>query len=236
MPYNKPYFSSDEIESSIETYVKAVRATLDHWLKIHTDREAWVENWLGGCDVRYIYDSSNGELSNNYFTFGWANATKKYHAENTADEYTRCDQCGAIGYIGDEEYICECEDADFEEPSAGDVLEHIDMNEASYYSDDELLKSLVNDGFDCYSDALDVVISGIVDEVTEIIESIDSAEDSQSLLVAVLYGTRVYHVHGNIFSNYGGDIGLEPDFIDNIRNNGLNSVYSNEEIAEFINK
>lgn len=215
---------------TIEKYVDAVESTLQYWLDCHTQPKKWAEGWIVDDDVEYTFKESP-VISNNYFTFEWRKSALRREAKKTRHMYNICKNCGMMN----DGFDC-CEDVKLgKNPTITDLTYWLEEVEAQP-TNSALMESLVKDGFKVYREALKDIIAPVVDEVKDVIKAIRRAKTNEDRLQAVLWGTRVYHVHGNIMSDYGDRSQYEIDYkmIDNIRNNGLNSVFSNEEITEYL--
>lgn len=219
---------------TLKDYIEAVENTLQYWLDVHTVAEKWAEGWIIDDDAEYSF-KERPVIKNNYFTFNWKESALRKMAENDKHLYNVCPNCGCINEDG-YEYCCE-EPEQGEEPSAEDMAQWLEDIDA-IPSERDLRESLEEEGFKVYSEALSAVISPVVDEVTDVLKAIRDAEEAEDKLRAVLWGTRVYHVHGNIMSDYSDkinyDIELDYKLIDSIRNDGLESVFSREEIDEYL--
>ena len=95
------------------------------------------------------------------------------------------------------------------------------------------MESLEVYGFREYRNGVKDVVAPVISEIKDVLKSIRKAKTNEDKLEAVLWGTRVYHVHGNVMQDYGmGEISY--NLVDSIRDNGLNSVFSREEIEEYL--
>lgn len=219
-----------EKQISVEDYVNAVETTLQHWLDIHTDPEKWVQGWIIADDILYTFKETP-VIENNYFSFDWCKAALRQLAKDTRHLYNRCKNCGCLN----DGYDC-CENVKLgRHPTIDELTEWLTELEAEP-SENALMESLIKDGYKTYKAALKDIIAPIVGEVKDVLKAISRAQTNEDRLQAVLWGTRVFHVHGNIMSDYGELAQYEVDYqtIDNIRNNGLESVFSREEISEYL--
>lgn len=215
---------------TVEQYVDAVESTLQYWLDSHTKADKWAEGWLIDGEAEYTFKQLS-KLENNYFSFDWRKSAMTQLARNTRYMYNRCKNCGMLN----DGYDC-CENPKLGgHPSIGELAEWL-IEVDVIPSERELMESLIKDGFKVYKSALKDIIAPVVSEVKDVLKSIRTAKTNEDKLQAVLWGTRVYHVHGNIMSDYGSLAQYEVEYgdIDNIRNNGLESVFSREEISEYL--
>jgi hypothetical protein len=219
---------------TIEQYIEAVENALQYWLDVHTIAEKWAEERIIDDDAEYTFKESP-VIKNNYFTFDWKKSALRQMAENQKHLYNVCPNCGCINEDGYED-CCEEPEAG-EEPSVEELMYWFDDIEA-IPDERALLDSLENEGFKVYQEALGPIIAPVVDEVNEVLNAIRSAETPEDTLRAVLWGTRVYHVHGNIMSDYSDKVNYEVEIdyklFDEIRNNGLESVFSREDIETYL--
>ena len=220
--------SKDKI--TLEEYIQGVEDTIQYWLDLHTKAETWAQEWALD-DPEYMFKQSP-VLKNHYFTFDWKEAAIKRHAHNHKNEYQICCRCGLIW---DVYYDCDCTD----NPKMKSVtikeltgwLEEIEP----VLSENDLMDALEKDGFKVYRDALKDLTKPVEDECKDVLKSIRKAKTHEDKLQAILWGTRVFHVHGNIMKDYGEQFQVPYNLIDSIRNEGLNSIFSNEEITEYLN-
>lgn len=219
---------------TIEEYIEAVENALQYWLDIHTVAEKWAESWIMDEDVNYTFKECP-VIENNYFKFDWRKAALTKMAESEKHLFNVCLNCGVIN---ENRFENCCEEPETgEEPSTDELAYWLEELEVQP-SERALLESLEDEGFKAYTEALSVIISPFVEEVADVLGAIRSAETPEDTLQAVLWGTRVYHVHGNIMTDYSEKINynIELDYklIDSIRNNGLESVFSREEISAYL--
>lgn len=230
-----------EVET-VADYCKFVREALYYWLMIHTDPETWAQQWLVDDTPNQAMMQSKGTLKHNFFEFNWLEAAIRKLAQSNDTGLEICDGCRSICFAGDDS--CRCEEDD----------EQKNHREVNIEKEDELglfvdfardcgidipdaivMNALRDDGFPVYAEAMDSYISYVAAEVKEVIEKIDDAETPEDKIAAVLWGTRVYHVHGKIMEDYGCQFSsFDEDDIDKIRNNGLAAVFSKEQIEAFL--
>lgn len=217
---------------TLDDYIEGVEKALQYWLDIHTEADKWAENWIIDEDVLYTFKEMP-IIKNNYFEFNWKESALKRLAEDTKHLYNVCLNCGCINEDGYEDCCEEPEPGN--EPDTDELFYWLDELEAQP-TESALMESLKKEGFKIYTEALEDIIRPVVEEVKEVLEAIHNAETPEDTLQAVLWGTRVYHVHGNIMSDYSDKVNydIEYNLIDSIRNNGLESVFSREEITAYL--
>jgi len=221
---------------TIEEYVEGVKAALQYWLDIHTNAEEWAKQWT--MDDAEYYFKECPVLENDYFSFDWKDAVLKQWCKENLNLFVICSNCGCIFEDGFEDEEC-CDESDFIECEEEDLYNWMDELGADglQFPEYMLLDALIEQGFPIYREALEPITAGVEEEIAEVLEAIEAAPTNQDRLLAVMWGTRVYHVNGNIMSDYGEQVNYNLDYqmINNIRNNGLESVFSKEEIQEYIN-
>lgn len=221
---------------TIENYVEGVQNALQFWLDIHTIAEKWAEQWILDNDPSYTFKECP-VIKNNYFEFKWKESALRQMAEDDKHLFNVCNGCGCINENG---FDCGCEEegeGEGDEPTTEDLFYWLQELDAQP-DDSALLESLEKEGFKIYQEALSSIIAPVVGEVTDVLKAIHDAESREDTLRAVLWGTRVYHVHGNIMQDYSNhvnyDVEIDYKIIDSIRNDGLESVFSREEIEEYL--
>ena len=210
---------------TISQYVESVENALQYWLDLHTDAETWAED----TSLDSIQDTFKNSpiLSNSCYTFNWKNAAIRREAKNTRELFQVCKNCGMIN----DGFDC-CENPRLGKHPSIDELAKWYSEMGIELSDDILMETLVKDGFKVYRNALRDHVQPVINEVKDVLKSIRRSKNNEDRLLAVLWGTRVYHVNGNIMADYGRE---ELSLIDSIRNNGLESVFPKEDINEYIN-
>ena len=229
---------------TIEEFVSAVSDTLTYWLLCHTDAETWADQWSAG-EAAWMFQQTNGEISNDYFHFDWKCAAYEILAAQLYAE--QCSACGAI-MVDYEETWCDCladyeDDPDYfgEEPTTETVDDDDLVNwleEAGYpLSEWAIEQALEEKGFAAYSEALAGYISGYVEEMEEAVKRLDDAivsDNRWNMLTLAREATRIYHVNGEVMEDYGEYIGLEFSLVDSVRNDGFAEVFGREAVREFL--
>lgn len=221
------------------SFCKAARNTLQFWLDVHTARDAWAENRLID-DVQYAFEQTP-IISNDFFHFDWRAAAYRTLASEYSTDFEQCAHCGSIW----EAYSFDCNCVEYDNEDDELCAESVPIDDlgtlTSYLQEFEyplldciLERALWSEGFDAYREALEPVTAGIEEEIKECLDAIAAAASNYDLIQAVLWATRVYHVTGNIMEDYGDYTGLDYRTIDDVRNNGLESLFDRDEIREFI--
>lgn len=219
-------------ESSLVDFCKAVEGTLRHWVAIHTDAETWVENWVAGYDyLEFVKEYP--KISNNYFSANLRDLMLDSYCENNADNFCRCSDCGCIHESGFED--CDCDEPEYEPVDFGDLKEW--FNDIDFIpldaTDNDAYEALLK-AFDIYSQEVGPVFSGALEMIEDAIRDIESCDSRSELLAACLAGTQVYHVHGNVMDDYGDICNLDFNFVDSVRNDGINAHFTDEQIKGFL--
>ena len=222
--------------TSPEAFCESVRGVLQYWLDIHTNNEAWAQNWIIDDDAQYTLKEWKPDV-NNYFNFDLKAAVADRQARSMAHLFYKCGNCGAINEKGfDCDNEDECADADPEDASEDEVaawFEDIGADGAQV-PDNIVIAALENEAFAAYTEQVEPVFRSVADEVREVLQAIDNADNNADLLQACMWGTRVFHVHGNIMSDYADRLGADTDTFTGIRDNGLESVFDSEVIRDFL--
>lgn len=215
-----------------EQFCEAVKTTLTLWMDMHTNRDAWTQSWLAGCETSYTYGLTP-VISNDYFTFDWTAAAYALLANDYRGDFEKCAHCGSLWDYSS--FDCDCQEETESEP-IDDTAYLAEWLQGCEYplSETVLERSLLTAGFDAYREALAPVTAGIEEEIKECLDAIAAAKDNYSLIQACMWATRVYHVNGNVMDDYGDYTGLEVGMIDDVRNEGLESRFDRDEIREFI--
>lgn len=209
---------------TIEEYIDAVEKALQYWVDMHFDAEKWAENWLMDKGPEYLFATTNGILENNFFSFNWKTDSYKLYAASF--NWQQCPECGML----DEYLACDCdvdETITPEDDEIADLLEDLEYTIPDYI----LIKSLETTGFEIYQHALGSLITPIREECEEVITALQNADNKQDLFAAILWGTRIYHVNGNIMEDHAS---IDTNAVDTIRNDGPSSYWDKEEIKEFL--
>lgn len=215
---------------TIEEYINAVEETMRYWLDLHTNPVKWAEEWSLD-DIKYAFETSP-VLSNNYFSFDWKEAALKRQAKEWQGLFNICKACGGINETG---YDSCCD-----EPVEGRKLTIAELAEflkdcETQPSEDALLESLEKDGFKVYRAALKDTTAPIEREVKDVLKSIRKARGKPSdMLQVITWANHVCHVNGNIIKDYGDRFGIDNKTVDSISQDGLASVFSQEEIDEYL--
>lgn len=221
-------------EYTIDEFVDDVERTLQYWLDAHTCPEAWANSWLLDDDPHYTLKESP-IISNSYFRFDLQRSALRSYAKRHREHWTRCKNCGSISEFG----YCGCEKPEKQvRVSISELTETlIEFGYQDIVSNEDIVDAMETEGFKAYTNGIKGLIAPVVSEVKEVLKAIRRAKTNEDRLQAVLWGTRVYHVHGNIMNDYTSYAGVDYEqwkLIDQVRNDGLESVWSSEELKEFL--
>lgn len=228
-----------DASASIENLVIAIKNSLQYWLDIHTNPVAWANEWTECEDWKYLLESQP-ILENNYFTFDLEAACSKQLAKEYIhdNEVIRCTSCNCLLFQG---WDCEeCDNPDYDSLSDDDLEELTEWLQDMGIDSDGIQESIIRDamiyeGFQVYQDALESTIRSVVEEVQEALQRYDTLETNEDRLFWAMNASAILHINGNICTDYGDRIGLDYQFVCSYRDNGLESVFSKEEIREYIN-
>jgi len=238
---NEVYYSEHyDAEQSVEDLCKAARESLIHWYMAHTHAPTWAEGWMGSDDEDYIahvFVESKGILNNQYFSFDWKDAAYEQMAKNTYDEYYICQECGCIQF----NYVCnDCEDEDGDAIDADKMTEKDVEQLIEFLRDCEfeippmyIVDALIENGFKAYRDGVEPFTRSTEDELLECVAKIDGADNNQDVLMAAMWALKINHVNGRISEDYGDYVGLDFNLVDQIRSEGIKSVFDSEDVIEF---
>lgn len=220
---------------SLSDLTDQIKSTLQAWVDIHFDPEAWAENWVAG-DTSYDF-CQNPVLSNDYFYFDWYEAVLKNHAKGL--HWVRCPGCGETGESW--EIGCGCED-DPEDLDLDETLSYLrdyyptskDLNEI--VSDSTLLRVLETEGFEAYAEGVHPTTRPIRDEIEDALRDIDNAETPEDLLSALTWALHLQHVNGNICRDYGNHSQdyLEYEVVNALQQEGLSAYYTDQDLSDYL--
>ena len=222
----------DEVKT-IEYFTEFVKNALEYWLSIHTEAESWTQEWAMDNNYQYLLESTP-IIKNNYFSFDLKNACYEQMAIEQINLYARCSECGLIWESG---YMDCCNDLEEEELTNDDITDLTEwFNEIEAQIPENIIKNaMIEKGFPIYQKAINPLIYGIVDEITDVLNDIQSSNNNQEKLESILMASHIMHVNGNILKDYGEKLGgLDYNQIESIQQSGLNSVFTDEQIQEYI--
>lgn len=231
----------EEIKT-VEDFINLVYYSLNYWKKIHTDRFAWSLEWIPEGAEEYCLEECP-VISNDYFEFDLKDAVLTQWCKANLDWFNQCSICGMINENGFED--CECIeeelDPEFEDLTIEELKDWIE----EIYCDSLpngitefiIRKALETEGFDCYYESVYPVFCGALEEVESAIELLENSKNNQEILTNVLWCSHVAHVHGNVVKDYHEHVCYDyySNQIESIQQAGLTSVFSQEEIEEFLN-
>ena len=214
---------------SLEEYYEGVCQAFQSWVNDHYDLDTWMEQY---DSIEYAYENSGGVLENDFigWNFDWKQAAISYALKNMCGVY--CPECDirTVYEYGDSPE-CECDGEEHEEMDDNAVAEYMDEMEVTI-SEWDMESALSDLGFPSYLDALESSHGGVCDTIKGGLERLTEYDDVQDLMCTLLWVTNVYHASGHLLEDRGYD--LDMDMVDEVRNNGLNSVWDREEIEEFM--
>lgn len=233
-------YTPDTIEeiATVEEYCLAVESVLKFWLDTHTKPEAWAHNWLLDGDPQETLRAAP-KISNDYFTFDLLAASLEFWARDNAQWFIRCRSCGCISDKGWGDCCDKVSPAPVSAAALAEWMSDIGPDGAQV-TDRNIIDALEKRGFRVYRAAIRDVVRSCESEVREVLKSIRAAKrkgNRADLLQTVMWGTRVFHVNGNIMDDYAHHIdqtGKFDQMVNAIRNGGLESIFSSEDVKEFL--
>lgn len=234
-----------EATDSIENLITAIKNSLQLWLDIHTDPEAWAQEWNIDDDWHCLLENQP-IIKNNYFEFDLKDAVVsewcKDYALRQTDVY-RCKFCGSYWDSGFEECDCqgqEYNEDDYELVTEDNIEDYIEWSKEieispDYISESIIEDAMINQGFAIYQEALSSTIQGVVEDVQQALKQFEDAETNEDLLFAALNASSILHVNGNILQDYGENTGLQYETVCLYRDNGITALFDKEDIESFIN-
>lgn len=189
-------------------------SVLDFWLGIHTDPIKWAENWIAGYGYMDYLIKFGSRLINSYFEYDFMHNLIELVVDRHFEDVQKCNQCGQYIYIqGDDP--CECEgDQNLVELNAEekiDFLSEMYPNVSSLIgvfpiTDSDCRYIWERKAFAAYYDNLEPVFRGELENITAVINALESAEDETGLMRALIDAHEVQHVHGNVIQDYGDHV------------------------------
>lgn len=250
----EPNYCDWYTEQTPEEFIKGVYYSLEHWIAVHDDPIAWASDYLS------VY-SDNGlsflkecpVLDNNYYRFDIKAHYMEQWCKENYHSFGRCARCGDVDefYCSrgcDNECFCDAQYNDVECTCPESTMDDITPDELHDYLDDVygseipdfatndsdsvVFDILSTDGFDAYYDGVHPVILDIKETVRDAMNRICNAESAQDQLIAALAVTHLEHHNGIILRDY--DRGMDFKDVDQINNEGLESLIDQELLDEFI--
>lgn len=216
---------------SIELIINVITDSLRRWYALHTDRVEWADDWLAGYEPsEFIREFPT--IGNSFFSFNLAETAYARYL------VSMCSVCSECGLIIDNGFGCpncgeECSEDELTLDYALDYVQDTGYVVESI-PDYIITETLENEGFDVYHAGVYDTVAGIIDEVETALDRINNAENNVELLSCAMSALSIMHHSGNIFGDYAGLFGLSYGTINSIRNEGLESIFTRDEIREFI--
>ena len=229
--YTEPvYINATE---SVDNFVSCTRQVLQHWNDLHVNADAWVNEWLG-LNYQTIKEAWEQEIkfSNDYFNFDWKYHSMKYYSFKT-NMFEQCSVCGAIFEYS--YFDCDCEGAKSNEPSQEYLLEYM-LNCEYYIPPEDCMLKAAYEAFDSYRDAIHPMISYQLDDVSMALDRFSDAETNQDLFMCAIATLGIMHHSGNICEDYGDSLGLEYNDVCSVREDGIVSLFTSEQVKKYINE
>jgi hypothetical protein len=209
---------------NIYEFFQAAVDALQKYVLIHYDRDTWYQEWAGVSDVGEYYKTCAGSLWNDYFFFEWTVAAYQLMARR----YTlyHCEQCGAVCDKYDHHVWCE------------DDLVAMTRDEAYEYfkghdypiSDEELMDSLLGDGWEAFCAGTHKVTDRTRAEILECLTAIARDQGAEQL-VGLTWALNIHHRNGSITMDYGT---IDGPLLHAVQQYGLQDMFGEEEVNKFV--
>lgn len=224
---------------SIDELIDQVTNAIQHWHDIHTDEDAWIEDWIeiGNLVDQFEQMGPDKVIQSDAYHVDWGEKAYRALAEAYHDEafVRRCPECETWFLEGDD-YFNECPECE------------IETERPNSYELDELAEYLEDAGFTpgpehveeglrlCWPDVsagFRALVGGVIDECESALDSLNSSDNAERL-AGLMMAIHIMHYSGNIVEDYGGFSSLEYVVIDAISEGGLIVCFTQEEIDEWL--
>lgn len=241
--------------SDLGEFVEAVKDTLAMWLHWHTDKDVWYDNMTAGGDAAWMYKEHRKQVqktraSRKYLgrdpgprdvmldigdqQFNWTEAACRVAAVDELSAGMRqCPECGAMWDSGDPWCECEVEDGEEIVPDLDNVIEWIRDIEYSF-SEHQLRRALYEDGWEMWRDRWGTEVDSVHDEIKEALDRYYDLETNWDRLTWAREATRIYHVNGEVLSDYGDQVGLDCALVCEVRDRGFASVFGEDHVRAYL--
>lgn len=197
--------------SDVSDLVEAVKLTFKHWIALHNDAHAF-------CQLEDFTDN-NGNIAKE--NLGMNNSYIKI----TPDE---CVQY----YLDTTKDLVYDENEDLVMTTLSEIYSPKDITELHLYDAERVTREFV---FPRYFEALSDLTLPITENLREYLQELEQTQTNEERVRWLVKSLAVVHVHGNVFEDYGFQV-CDFDFNDfnNLRENGLESVFPREEVIEYL--
>lgn len=199
--------------TNVSDLVNAVNATFKHWVAIHNDAQSFADNTLEHLDDR------NG------------NILTKYLGMDNVYITVLPDECVQY-YLDTTTDLIYDENEDLVNTVLSEIYEPDCITELSLFDAERVTKEYL---FPRYFDALSPLTLPITETLREYMLELEQTQTNEERVRWLVKALAVAHVHGNVFEDYGSTVS-DFDFNDfnNLRNNGLESMFSRDEVIEYL--
>lgn len=235
---------------TLNEYVRSVEDTLQYWLDVHTNPLVWAKHWLGGDDYSTVEEFKEKLIEKNFFVgnvrfFRCNIRNDVYHTIATQKNVMVCPKCNHVEEYGKNYKCSHCEaNTELVNVTPNDVnlpfvIDYLITNFTSkeildLLQIEDLINIMCSKVFPIYWKYIKHKINGIIEDVEQTLAFIRNAKNNEERLVFVLYGTCIYHTCGIIFDDYYSGSSVISEMINNVRNNGLESVFDREDIYKYV--
>ena len=198
---------------NVSDLVNAVNATFKYWVALHNDAQSFstynlesAENIEGNITTECL------GMDNEYVTVTPEECVQ-YYLDTTTD-LVYDDNDDLVRTVLSEIYEPDC------------------ITELSLFDAERVTREYV---FPRYFDALSPLTLPITETLREYMLELEQTQTNEERVRWLVKALAVAHVHGNVFEDYGSSVS-DFDFsdFDNLRNNGLESMFSREEVIEYL--
>lgn len=215
---------------TVSEFFQGVLNTLRYWRDVHTQADTWAAQWL--MDGENMVNMDEVRFASGCYEIPLDVIKKgivEIQMERDRVSPFYCFECGGEG----EDRTCDECGAECSEQDAEFFLEITDFSSIPAFI---VTKALEVYGFRFAEDALQYLIGGVLEDVNNYIEKLEKAETAYDKLAAMIQALSLAHTSGDIFEDYlhYGMYSMDWDDILNIRENGLISHFTAEEVKEFL--
>jgi len=206
---------------TLEEYQDSIVDAMATWVANHTDRDTWF-NWWTEEGISNCYPN----ISNGFFSFNVKDCALKRMAEDCINtgEFVYCEEHGIQS--GYDPGKCDCYGDELSVDDLIEYFEDVGIEPAEGYIQD----AIYNEGFDAFYKGTYPAIADIVEDTNHAISEIEDSV-GEDRLVALQKALSIAHLGGRIVEDYAG---VDSRLLDMIRNDGILSVFTREEVDEFI--
>jgi len=217
-------------QDSIEDLIESLTSGLSGWLMLHSSAYGtWAWQDLTGAH-KYVGEQVSAILLENIKEtdpmFLCSNCQDTFYNFDIGD-YNKCPNCGRFCSGCDDSYYEDFIDDCIFSKEHGTIEQIEDILDNMCASDYDIIMEIA---FEKWCDQEFPGISNLIDEAEAALDELESAQETSNpveLMAALVMALHCCHMGGLIATDYAG---LDSDFVDNLQQNGLASVYDESEI------